>query len=434
MPGAVGGAPVASGVVSAQVWFAEDEIVVRPGDQVSLSLAVENVGDRTESYTIIAAGLTAAWTTVTRPNITLFGGSRDVVEVLLRPPAIHTTTAGPTAVAVRVIPQTTPDESVVAEAVAVVQSFDDRRVTVLQPLQRARRRATFELIVENHGNNLASCRLHLVDPTDRIDGTFDPPAVGVAPGAANLVRLRLRARRAYLRRGERQLDFEVEATEPDHAPAVGRATLIQPPTIPARAIGRAFGVVVALAAIAAAWFAVVRPEIRDAATDAVDDRLAEQPASGDTVGGDATGDPATGAGDTTTTVPEEPPVPGEEPGEPAAWRLAAEVAINAQGSDSVDVPADQRFHLTDIVVQNPHGDLGTAQLLRNGELLYEWDLGAMTDANEFQPRITPLPFEPSDNIVLAVSCEASGEPTGTGCQISLLLTGRLVPAGDPAPA
>ena len=30
------------------------------------------------------AGLTAGWTTVTRPNVTLFGGSRDVVEIVVR--------------------------------------------------------------------------------------------------------------------------------------------------------------------------------------------------------------------------------------------------------------------------------------------------------------------------------------------------------------
>lgn len=89
--------------MSVQVWFAQDEITVQPGESTSLSLAVENVSDRTESYTVIPAGLTAAWTTVTRPNITLFGGSRDVIEVVIRPPAIHSTTAGPTAVSVRVL-------------------------------------------------------------------------------------------------------------------------------------------------------------------------------------------------------------------------------------------------------------------------------------------------------------------------------------------
>ena len=41
------------------------------------------------------------------------------------------------------------------------------------------------------------------------------------------------------------------------------------------------------------------------------------------------------------------------------------------------MPPDSRFHLTDVVPQNPNGDLGQAQLLRNGDVLYEFDLGAM---------------------------------------------------------
>ena len=166
--------------MSAQVWFAQEELTVEPGASTSLSLAVENVSDRTQSYTVIPSGLTAAWTTVTRPNITLFGGSRDVVEVVVRPPAIHSTTSGPTSLTLRVIPQDDPDDAVIAETLLDVAPFDDRRITTLQPVQRARRRATYEFMVENHGNNLASCRLHLVDASERVDGTFDPPAVGVA--------------------------------------------------------------------------------------------------------------------------------------------------------------------------------------------------------------------------------------------------------------
>lgn len=410
-----------------QVWFSQEEISVRPGEATSLSLAVENVGDHTESYTVIPAGLTAAWTTVTRPNITLFGGSRDVVEVVVRPPAIHSTTAGPTSLAVRVIPQDDPDETIVAETIIGVLPFDDRRVTTLQPVQRARRRATYEFMVENHGNNLASCRLHLIDASDRVDGSFDPPAVGVAPGSASLVRLNLRAQAGFFRRAERQLDFEIEATEPDHEPAAGRATLIQPPTISARAVGRAVGLAVGLAAIVAAWLGVVRPELRDAASNAVDERIEEL-------------DPGQETAVTTTTlavddtaVTDDPTVVATEAaGDPVAYRITVDVGIANSRSESVSIPPDSRFHLTDVVPQNPNGDLGTAQLLRNGDILYEWDLGSMTSANEFQPRITPIPFEPSDNIVLAVDCDVAGETTGTGCQISVLLGGRLLKA-QPSP-
>ena len=412
--------------MSVQVWFANEEISIQPGESTSLSLAVENVGDRTESYTIIPAGLTAAWTTVTRPNITLFAGSRDVVEVTIRPPAIHTTTAGTTALSVRVIPQASPDDAVVAETIASVRSFDDRRITTLQPVRRSRRRATFEFMVENHGNNLASCRLHLIDASNRVDGSFDPPAVGVAPGSASLVRLNLRAHHGYLRRSERQLDFEIEATEQDHAPATGRATLIQSPTVSARAAWRAVALAAAIVAVAFAWLGVVRPELRDAAARAVDDRIEEL------------GTPPTDTSpDVVDTVPpdETPDAPGTaivavDEGEPVSYRIVVDVGITQERSESISVPPDSQFLLTDVVLQNPNGDLGTAQLLRNADILYEWDLGSMNSANEFQPRVSPLPFEPGDNLVLAVDCEVAGQTTGTGCEIAALLGGRLVPAQD----
>ena len=411
--------------MSVQVWFAQDEISVQPGESTSLSLAVENVGEHTESYTVIPAGMTAAWTTVTRPNITLFGGSRDVIEVVVRPPAIHTTSAGPTAVSVRVIPQGDPDEAVVAETIATVTAFDDRRITALQPLQRGRRRATFEFMVENHGNNLASCRLHLVDASQRVDGAFDPPAVGVAPGSASLVRLKLTAQRSFLRRAERQLDFEIEATEQDHAPATGRATLIQPPTIPAGTMVRVIGALAAVVAAIALWSSVVKPAIEDAAADAVDDRINEVGVS-----------PSTTIGATPNTQPEASTevapgfVAAAETGEPISWRISVDVGINQDRSESLSVPPDSRFMLSDVVFQNTNGDIGTAQLLRNGDVLYEIDLGAMNSANEFQPRVTPIPFGPNDNVVLAVDCLAAGKTSGTGCEIAVLLGGRIVPLDE----
>jgi hypothetical protein len=413
--------------VSAQAWFPQDEVSVVPGAPTSLMLTIENVGDHTDSFTIIPAGLTAPWTTITRSNVTLFGGSQDMIEVLIRPPAIYSTTAGPTPIAVRVISQTDPDDSIVAEIIAEVSSFDDRRVTTLQPVRRARRRATFEFMVENHGNNLANCRLHLVDRTNRLDGTFDPPAVGVAPGSTSLVRLNAKVRGGLFRRSERQLDFEIEATEPDHEPASALATLIQSPTVSGHFVARALATAAVVAAVVAAWFGVVRPELRDAAERAVDERISELDAA-----------PTTTLLEPSVTVPtlvDEPTeAPTNEPaGEPVSYRIAVDVGVNQERSESVTVPPDSQFQMTDLVLQNPNGDLGAAQLLRNGEILYQFDLGSMSSANEFQPRISPIPFAPSDNIVFAVQCDVVGQPSGTGCDIAVLLGGVLVTA-DPAAA
>jgi hypothetical protein len=352
----------------------------------------------------------------------LFAGSRDLIEVVVRPPAIHSTTAGPTALAVRIIPRSDPDEAIVAETIAVVEPFDDRRITTLQPVRRGRRRSTFEFMVENHGNNLANCRLHLVDASDRVDGSFDPPAVGVAPGAASLVRLRLRAHGLF-RRSEQQLDFEIEATEPGHSPATGGATLIQSPTISAGAARRAMGLALGIAAIIAAWFAVIRPELRDAAERAVDDRIEELGAVPETTV------PIVPVTTPPVVVEDEPaPVVAVDEGEPVSYRISVDVGIAQERSELVSVPPDSRFLLTDVVLQNPNGDLGTAQLLRNADILYEWDLGSMNSANEFQPRVSPLPFDPGDNVVLAVDCDVTGQSVGTGCEIAALLGGKLVPA------
>ena len=73
--------------VSVQTWFSSDEVVAQPGEQLTLPLSVHNLSQSTESYTIVPAGLSASWTTIERGNITLFGGSQDVVDVLVTPPA-----------------------------------------------------------------------------------------------------------------------------------------------------------------------------------------------------------------------------------------------------------------------------------------------------------------------------------------------------------
>lgn len=427
--------------MAVQAWFEQSETDVRPGESRTLSLTVENLGERTESLTILPTGPTAGWTTVTRPTVTLFGSSHDTVDVIVRPPASPTTGAGATVLAVRVVPLVDPDDTATAETTVFVQSFDDRRINLLQPLQRSRRRATFELMVENHGNSLASCRLHLVDPSNRVDGTFDPPAVGVAPGASSLVRLRLHATSIMFRRRDRQLDFEIEATQSDHDPAIARASLIQPPTIPGRFLARVAGAGIVVGLAAAAWFGVVRPELRDAAERAVDDRLGER-AVVDQSGPDAADEagPADASSDGTAAGPGVGESGGSnggaastgtltEDGAPFSVRLPLQISVSATSSDSTSVPAGSSLLLTDVVVQNPNADLGTAALLRNSDVLYEWDLGAMSSANEFQPRLTPLALDAGDELVFRATCAGSGSATGTGCEVAVLLGGRLVRPG-----
>jgi hypothetical protein len=342
--------------------------------------------------------------------------------VQINPPAIPTTSAGPSVIAVRIIPQGEPDDAVVAEIVLAIQPFDDRRIVTLQPVQRARRRANFEFMVENHGNSLASCRLRLVDASERIDGSFDPPAVGVAPGGASLVLFKGKAKRGLFRRATRTLDFEIEAEQQGHEPAIAEMSLVQPPTVPAAAIARTLAIAALLGAAALAWFGVVRPEIRDAAESYVDERIAEQiPAPTDD-----SGTPATTAVDS-----EEPAVAVPAGGgEPTFLRLPVNAPILGTADNSETIPDGEVFELTDVRVENSLNDTGIAQLFINGEQLYQWSL-ANIRGSYFEPRITPIRLQPGDNVTFSVKCDAKGTAsTADTCTTALNLGGRVTPADN----
>jgi hypothetical protein len=121
--------------VSVQTWFSSGEMVAQPGAQLTLPLSIQNLRQSAESYTVVPAGLSASWTAIERSSITLFGGSQDVVDVVVTPPEVPTTSAGPTVIAVRVIPLSEPDDTVVAEIVLAIQPSRDVRVHGREPRQ-----------------------------------------------------------------------------------------------------------------------------------------------------------------------------------------------------------------------------------------------------------------------------------------------------------
>lgn len=406
--------------MSVQAWFSNDEVSLAPGTTLTLPLTVHNLGETTESYTILPAGLTASWTTVTRGNLTLFGGSQEVVEITVTPPELPTTTSGPTAISIRIIPLGDSDDAVVAEATVSIEEFDDCRLVPLQPVQRARHRATYEFMVENHGNTVASCRLHLVDSTDRVDGDFDPPAVGVAPGAASLVRLKARAKRGAFRRATRTLDFEIEAARQGHPPVAASLALVQSPTIPGAALARAAAVLAIVGGLVLAWFAVVKPAIEDAVTDEVDRQVSALDTGTDS-------DPSDGI--STTTVPDGGTPTAAVETTPGFYRLAVAAPLTQTADQSVTMPEGEVFDLTDVRIENSFNDRGVATLLVNTEPVFIWSLQNIR-GSYFEPRITPIRLQPGDNVTFSVKCDEIGDATRSTCTNFVNLSGEVSSLAD----
>ena len=410
--------------MSVQAWFSNDEVEIDPGSSISLKLSIQNLSDATESYTIVPSGLTADWLTVDRGNITLFGGSLDVIDVTVFAPKLPSTTAGPTVTGVRIIPTGAPDDTIVAETTLDVQSFDDRRIIPLQPVMRARHRANYEFMVENHGNGLASCRVRLIDPSNRVDGNFDPPAVGVAPGGASLVRLKAKAKRGVFRRATRNLDFEVEAEQQGHEPTATSLSLVQPSTLSLASVGKALALAALIGAAVGAWFGVIRPEIRDAAADRVDERLAQFDAAIDEIAAESNvASPVTTLAEGEDNGGIERPNTNE--GEPDFLRLTVTPSALETADDVFTVPAGILYDLTEVRIENSNNDTGRASLLINGEEAYVWSLSNIR-GQLFEPSLTPIRLQPEDNLTFQVRCDAVGDPATGTCFNSVNLQGLRV--------
>lgn len=404
--------------MAAQAQFSESDVNVQPGEAETLTLTLVNLGNRTETFTLIPAGLVAGWVRLAPPSVTLFGGSMETIKVTLRPPQLASTPAGPAPLTVRVIPQDEPDDVVIAETTVLIGAFHDRRLHLLQPVARSRRRATFEFLLENQGNSQASCRLHLIDTSRRLDGDFDPPAVGVEPGGRGLVRLRMKAVRRHWRRGSRTLPFSIEADQQGFPTAVANATFIQTPAIPER-LGRKFlALVLVAAALVGTWFGVLKPATERAAKDAVrnfQSKIVTTTLPGARIPTETTARPAP----TPTSIV-------ANDGVPFSKTFTVTVGPTQSASDQFVVPNGKELRITDYGLQNPNLDGGTATLSKNdGAPLQIWNL-SLIQGNEDRTFRSPIVFEAGQTVTFNVTCDTPGRVGLGKCVTYVFVSGTLV--------
>jgi hypothetical protein len=404
--------------MAAQAWFSSGDVDVAPGTTAVLQLTVVNMADSTDSFTLTPIGMAAAWTTLHPASVTMFGGTQQVVEVQVAPPMLPSTIAGPTSLSVRVVSNRDPDADTSAETTLIVGESFDRRLNVLTPALRGRRAATYDLMLENRGNTLASCRLRLVDPTGRLEADFDPPSAGVEPGSSSLVRMRVKATHTQWQRAARTIPFRIEADQTGSPTAAANASFVQAPVVPENLVGRLVASAAAIGLLAGAWVGLVKPAIRDAARDAVNE-LGPTP---------STVPPSTLPGTESTTVTTTPSNGGtSQQGTITNVALPVSVAQGQTAANKYQVPAGKTLHVTDILVQNPLGDQGKLIISKNANALATYNL-TTTFSDTGLPLVTPLEFQSGEQLVVTVTCDGIGDLTGTTCNPNVLISGVLVDA------
>jgi hypothetical protein len=413
--------------MAAQAWFSRSDIEVVPGTSAVFQLTIVNLGDTTETFSLAPVGLAAGWTTIRPGSITLFGGSQEVVDVEVHPPLLPSTTAGPTALTVRIVPQSDPDDVGSSETTLQVGPTFTRRLHMLQPALRARRTAVYEMMLENQGNTQASCRLHLLDPTGRVDGDFDPPAAGVEPGASSLIRLKVHANRLQWERRSRTVQFTIDADQPGCPTASAPVTFVQASMVPERLIGRLLAAAAAVFVLAFVWFGMVKPAIRNAADDAVTKQLPAAISSTSLVNVPSAPNDSLPV----TTVVNSPQTPVDN-GVLFSTVLAPVAPAGQTGSATVEVPPGTTFQLTDFALQNPDNDAGLAVLMNGSTKIYTLPLSVVIGDKRVS-WVSPIEVPGGTSLVFQINCSGANDISGN-CTTSMLVSGRMVPSPVAAPA
>ena len=401
--------------MAAQAWFSRGDADVTPGTVAILQLTVVNLGESTDTFVLTPAGMAAGWSTINPATLTLFGGTQQVIDVEVFPPLLPSTTAGPTSLSIRIIPQSDPDDVRSAETTLNIASSFDRRLDVLQPALRGRRSATYEMMLENRGNTQASCRLHLIDSSGRVEAEFDPPAAGVEPGGSTLIRMSVRTKGFQWERRARTIPFRIDADQPGSPTATSTATFVQTPMVPERLVGRTIALVTVAAVGLAAWFGVVKPAIRDAAETAVREAVPETTTT------------ITPTIDSLTGIPVPLPVPEKDEGTIVNIPLSVSVPVGQSDIAVYKVPAGQRLRVTDVIVQNPNGDQGSLLILRGDVPLFTFNL-AQFFGDVSAPLVTPIELLEGEELTVQVTCTSQGDQTLTTCFQNVFASGLLLPA------
>jgi hypothetical protein len=385
--------------MGASAWLEVTEVEVDPGTEAAVEMRVRNTGPLMDEFSFSPVGMAQGWISVEPSIVSLFPGAEEQVQVHFRPPRLHTTLAGASPFAVKVVPREDPESTSVVEGTLHVAPFEERGVDLVPTTSRGRRAGVHDLLVRNTGNAGVPLRLAGVDPKDQLRFDFNPSTLLVEPGTAQHCQVKVRPRHSFWHGDARTWPFQIILDEEGRdEPQIVTGAMLQEPLTPSW-LGRAvIGAAAALVALLLFWFAVLKPAVEDTARDAVRDELA--PIETALVASGITLPPTTVKGGTVPTPA--PTTTTISPlGDPVEFRLSL-------STPEYDVPAGQTLYVTDMILQNPDSNTGRITVAIDGQPVFDSALDFFRDLDRHF--VSPLQVPAGSKLTTTVVC--TGPPGG----------------------
>jgi hypothetical protein len=176
-PAAAAGPP---GQSAATLEPLERRISMRAGERNSLQLAISNQSKIVDHYSLSVVGLPATWITLPRGGLELLPRQNGTLTIDIHPPRHSRTSAGVHPINIALLNQ---QGQVVAETTAELEilPFHEMILDVRPNPYQSRSGGTLVLTVENQGNAQTDYRIDVIEPSDSLEITVDPPTGSVAP-------------------------------------------------------------------------------------------------------------------------------------------------------------------------------------------------------------------------------------------------------------
>lgn len=436
-------------------------VTVEPGQDTSCELKVRNSGDVVDQFTLDVVGDAEGWTVVEPKHINLLPSDEATVRVTFSPPRSSDVRAGPVSFGVRVRSREEPQTSFVEEGEVEVARFVEIGAELVPATRRGRRRAKYQLLVDNFGNVPTEVELSAVYEDEVIDVVLDHSLLTTQPGTATAVKAKVVPNRRFLRGEPKSHPFQVvvrpldgdDQLEPHSADAV----MVQKPLLAKWLLKAILIAVAGVIALVVAWFALLKPAVETAAKEQAELEVAEageaaaqaneaasaaneaaskaNAAAGDSTGGgaDAEGAGADGSGSGSGADG----TAGAAGSTPVSFRIQAQSPAVTDGAFErfrYVAPDGQTIDIGDVVLQNPRADSGFIRISIGDDIVLEVGLANFRDLDYHY--VVPLHVDPDQPVVLSVNCVAPGSG-GSACSPSASFSGRLgkpVPTTSPAPA
>ena len=393
--------------------FVTDRIDALPNVAAALTLRLYNDDATARDVTLAAAGELHEHARLDRTSASLETNQIVDVPVIVFLPATveagtHTLTAevqvapnGLTAAEAAAGP-----ELLVATATVELAVHSDYTIALQPTHSRGSSSGRHSIRLANTGNVAVTVELSANDVDDSVTVELAKTMLTVSPGAANETSLRVTPTRKYW--GGPSLDhhFAVDATSADGRSEHLEGVYRQRPRIPNWLGPAAAGAVAALTIGAIVWFAFLRPWVEEtsdqAAADAIEQDRAALRERIDEL-------------DAAAAEAEELPL-----GTPTDIRLDVDPAGGNIEQAVETVAPGTILSITDVVLQNPTGAVGTVSWLRDGEVILRSELANFRDFDLHF--VAPYQFVGGDEIVLEVDCRTPGSGQST-CPIGASLVG-----------